>query len=321
MFFVVYGHCQIRKTMVRKYIYHFHMPLFFFISGLTFGDSDKLPFKEFFKKKFKAFIVPYIALNVVCYITRALLYHFNIFNSFGYLENFAGILYSNNKVFHLPCGSSWFLLSLFVAEIMFYFFKKYSRNDFELGIACAISGIVSYINSLSQYQIRGPWHIEATFTGVVFLFIGYIFIKNIKKFDFLFNDKWRMLFYGLIFGILGLFGSVINRSVSLDANVDGSIFLFYFNCLCTILGLICFVRVFLNHSILLKDVGKKTMIFLGYHQVLMGVINIYYPILLSTQPYMILFTVILMVIIHIVSVPVYKFLPGLVGKFKFLSKI
>ena len=154
MYFVIWGHCQKNKTIIRKYIYHFHMPLFFFISGLTFGESDKLPFKDFVKRKFKGLIVPYITLNVICYILRIVMFKLGIISHFEYLDNVAGTIFSNNSILPIPCGASWFMLSLFLVDIMFYFFKKYSRNDFELGIACAICGLISYANSLSMFAVK-----------------------------------------------------------------------------------------------------------------------------------------------------------------------
>ena len=321
MFFVVWGHCQKNNTFIRKYIYSFHMPLFFFISGLTFGESDKVPFKDYFKKKFKGLVIPYLTLNVICYILWVILFKCGIVSHFNYFENLCGIFYSNNKILTIPCGPAWFLLSLFVIDMMFYFFKKNCRNDFELGIVCSICGLVSYVNSLSGYQIRGPWHIEAVFTGIVFYYLGYLFMKNIKKFDFVLKDKGRMFFYGLIMGALGFAGQIINRRVSMDGNLYGSIFLFYFNSLCTTGGLILFVNFILNKSIIFKDIGKKTMFFLGYQYIVIVILKHYYPILGSGNLYMFINCLITFTILYILSIPVYKYLPWLVGKFKFLSKI
>ncbi len=120
MYFVVWGHCQKNYNFIRKYIYHFHMPIFFFISGLTFGDSDKIPFKVFAKKKFKSLVIPYFVMNIVCYILMVIMYRFGIIEEFSYLKNFFGIFYSNNKILPFPCGPGWFLLSLFLVNIIFY---------------------------------------------------------------------------------------------------------------------------------------------------------------------------------------------------------
>lgn len=316
MYFVVWGHCQKNYNFIRKYIYHFHMPIFFFISGLTFGDSDKIPFKVFAKKKFKSLVIPYFVMNIVCYILMVIMYKFGIIEEFSYLKNFFGIFYSNNKILPFPCGPGWFLLSLFLVNIIFYFLKKYSKTDFELGIACSICGILSYVNYLSEYQIRGPWHIESVFTGVVFFYIGYIFMKNIKELDFVFNSKSRMLLYGLFLGIFGFIGQYLNRRVSMDGSVYGSIFLFYFSSICTIIGLVLFVRLILNHSHIFKDIGKKTMFFLGYQFIIIDILLHFYPTLNNGHIYTFIMSIIIMILLYILSFFVYKFIPCIVGKFK-----
>ena len=48
------------------------MPIFFFISGLTFGENDKLPFKDYAKKRVKGLIIPYLFLNIICYIIKVI---------------------------------------------------------------------------------------------------------------------------------------------------------------------------------------------------------------------------------------------------------
>ena len=49
MFFIVYGH-TLRGGEVTTWIYTFHVPLFFFLSGATF-HGESLDIKIFLKKK------------------------------------------------------------------------------------------------------------------------------------------------------------------------------------------------------------------------------------------------------------------------------
>ena len=56
MILVLIGH---NDTILTNYIYSFHIPLFFFISGLTYkGNSVSL--KEVIKKRFRNIVIPYI---------------------------------------------------------------------------------------------------------------------------------------------------------------------------------------------------------------------------------------------------------------------
>lgn len=66
MFFVVPGHTAIYPPL-EKYIYSFHMPLFFMISGMTWR-KDKYPaFQDLLKDKAKRLLLPYVWLNLLVF--------------------------------------------------------------------------------------------------------------------------------------------------------------------------------------------------------------------------------------------------------------
>lgn len=315
MFFVVWGHNQKNGTFIRKYIYSFHMPMFFFISGLTFGDADQLPFNVFIKKKIKGLIVPYLALNVICYFLRMIYYYAGIIGKFDYLRNFLGIFYSSNRILPIPCGPSWFLVSLLLVDVIFYFFKRNTKSDFELGMACTICAIISYVNSICEWQIRSPFHFEAVLMGVMFYYLGYLFIKHIKKFDFILKDKMRMLTYGLVFGGAGVVIQYFNRRVSMDGNLYGSISLFFASSLSTIFGLILFVNLFMKKSRFFKTVGQNTIFYLGYHYNLITLVLLnFYPKLFNSNLYTFLVSVGMTIVLYPLAILAKKYCPILIGK-------
>lgn len=55
---VVMGHLAAEDQDLKRFIYCFHMPLFFFISGIVFNIKN-IKFKKFFIKKFKSVYLPY----------------------------------------------------------------------------------------------------------------------------------------------------------------------------------------------------------------------------------------------------------------------
>ena len=62
---VILGHLHV--PYMTTWIYTFHMPLFFFLSGVVFSGS-KYTFKEFLVKKIKSLVVPYFCLGFVIYL-------------------------------------------------------------------------------------------------------------------------------------------------------------------------------------------------------------------------------------------------------------
>ena len=57
-----------KNIFVLEVIYYFHMPLFFFISGLLSYYDKSNNFKEFLLKKFKSIIIPYIVFSIISFI-------------------------------------------------------------------------------------------------------------------------------------------------------------------------------------------------------------------------------------------------------------
>lgn len=316
MFFVIWGHVfPTNKGRIRKYIYSFHLPLFFFISGLTFRNSDKLPFKDFLKKKFKGLIIPYIVINIVCYIVMLILYNCNLVNNFSYLKDALGILYSNNSTFFQPSSPSWFLITLFLTELLFYFLKKKSTNDFNLGIAVSICGLIGYANSISKYQHFVPLHYDTIFMGIVFYYIGYLFMKNIDTIKSFFNTKIKMLLYGLSFGVIGMVAQYFNRRVSMHTNVYGSITLFLIGSVFTIVGLVLFVNLILKKSYLFKNIGKNTIFYLAYHRLIIDVIQYSYPKLVNSNIKILGIAILITIVLYPLSLLTKRFCPALIGKF------
>lgn len=316
MFFVIWGHCFPNiKGRVRKWIYSFHMPIFFFISGLTYKERDIEP-RDFVKKKFKDLIVPYILFNIISYIVLIIFYKKGIIEDFDYLENIIGAFYSQNEALRMPCGPSWFLTTLFLVEVGFYYLKRITKDDFQLTISVIICGLISYVNSISHYQVYSPWHLESAFTGIVFYHMGYMLSKNMYRLDNFMEHKFKAFFTGGLLGLIGAIITVYNRRVSLNSNDYGSIILFYISCICTILGLIIFVRLFMKKSVVFKNVGTRTMFYIGYHRLLLFVLAYYFPIALKGNRNIFLLALYIMVVMFPFAYVADKFFPLLCGKIK-----
>lgn len=115
IFLVLWGHVIYRSSPVFAFIYSFHMPLFFLISGFFFQSTLRLSPREFLYKKGMQLFYPWLLWCVLLGI-----YHFIHLRL--YEVNFlqAGILLFNRYF--------WFLKSLFLSYVIVYFacrlFKK-----------------------------------------------------------------------------------------------------------------------------------------------------------------------------------------------------
>ena len=67
MVLVIFAHDHIPKTL-KTFIYTFHMPLFFFLSGFLFSPAKYRSSSSFFISKCKSLIIPYFSFSIIVYI-------------------------------------------------------------------------------------------------------------------------------------------------------------------------------------------------------------------------------------------------------------
>lgn len=123
MLLVIMQYCEITG---QKYLLAFHMPLFFFLIGFVSGSRKNTKFLKWTVARFKRLMIPYLAfgsLFIVSYYVLSLLIgiDYNIINAFlGMVTGQYGF------VNQFLSGIYWFLMTLFVVELLAYPFCKLS---------------------------------------------------------------------------------------------------------------------------------------------------------------------------------------------------
>lgn len=67
-------------TPVRSFIYMFHMPLFFALSGYCFKEKYLTDFKTFAWHKVKGLYFPFVKYGLLFLLLHNVFYHLNIYN-------------------------------------------------------------------------------------------------------------------------------------------------------------------------------------------------------------------------------------------------
>ena len=169
---VILGHINFANYEIKPWIYSFHMPLFFFATGLTF-KSDPIKniddLKKYILKKGKCLIIPYILWGL-------------IFCEFSW-NNMLLVLYGSYYSIKLSgsLSSLWFLPVLFLASIRFYIvyswayrFKRYQI------VLVGITVIAFIIGKICPYFDKGyPFCTNISFVALGFLILGFL-IKYIE---------------------------------------------------------------------------------------------------------------------------------------------
>lgn len=180
MILVIIGHLNVPYADL--WIYTFHMPLFFFLSGTVFSGG-KYNFSEFLKKKIKSLVVPYFSLGfgIFLFFSALYLYYDNTGNiPPDFVESALDTPLNMFINFLVQRGywTVWFLACLFVAEIIFYFILKAGRK--KLSISIIISTVIC-IGGFVYYRLGGtalPWNIDIALIAQFFICMGYAFSNS-----------------------------------------------------------------------------------------------------------------------------------------------
>lgn len=121
MFLVLMQHAVIPGW---RYLLVFHLPLFFFLSGLVSGNKELPPFGQYVWSRFKRLMIPYFAFGVVDviihFILDAAVYH----QGYSVLYGLIGIITCQLEPWG-GIGVYWFLYTIFVAELLLYPINKF----------------------------------------------------------------------------------------------------------------------------------------------------------------------------------------------------
>ncbi len=136
---------------VQKFIYSFHMPLFFIISGLFIERSLRKPVKQFLINKLQVIVYPYIVWSV---LQRSLqIFASNYINHKG--VSFIDIL----KIPYKPIMQFWFLHTLLLIIISYVVWRKLFQFS---SISFFVFSVVIYCLHVFNVSF-GPW-------GALYLF-------------------------------------------------------------------------------------------------------------------------------------------------------
>lgn len=115
--------CQL-LNYICLFIYLFHMPLFFSISGYLFIDGCTMKkFSVILRNKFKRLIVPYLIIGILWVYPIRIISNYSGFVEHGFWYNII-----INIILGRDNGHLWFLPSLFLMFIISYFLEKYVKN-------------------------------------------------------------------------------------------------------------------------------------------------------------------------------------------------
>lgn len=174
---VIVGHTVVNKIAL-QFIYSFHMPLFFIISGYFFKFKED---RELMHKNYRRLIIPYIftALTVifVMIMRRVIRLDFKHIPSTALQWIYAGF-YGSGQRYTAPftiykIGTIWFLLALFFASLIFNYSSRFNKPSLQILFILTMA----YIGYKTSKFIWLPFSIQAGAVATIFLLIGFYMHK------------------------------------------------------------------------------------------------------------------------------------------------
>lgn len=267
---VVLGHTYYGPQVLYNLIYCFHMPLFFVIAGYTYNKArnDQLGFRLFAKKKARQLLGPYVLFAFIILllqiIWRSLLLKEVI--TFDYVKkNMVGIVLCYSSMNYMPnCSPIWFLLCLFLADLLFFWQIKLGKNG--SWIAATVCMVVAYAFSKMPHDYNTfPWKFPVFLMASFFMYVGYMLRQFVD------NHCVNKLSLPAI-AVVALFTSLVievatGNSVGMNENNYGQLLVFLLTSIpisCAII-LLCRSATFLSRIKPLIWVGRNTLYVVGFN--------------------------------------------------------
>lgn len=184
LFLVVFGHVLESHGTLFNWIFTFHMPAFFFLSGMTFRPEKYRNYGHFLKDKWKKRIVPYFIITLIGFLICMIRPDYRT----PVLED--GLRYQLTWIFYyaqpknLYIGQVWFLVGLFMAEwISYTWFRIFGKCPLTVKcyslLALALLAVnIRRIDVFLPAMGRLPWKIDTGFGAAVFVIAGYYANQN-----------------------------------------------------------------------------------------------------------------------------------------------
>lgn len=195
---VILGHTSQLSNIAIEWIFSFHMPLFFWISGYFYKDAESIA--SYAKKKFTTLIWPYFLYSII----------FLIINCFVVREDRNLII---NEILGGLSGQGtdgilWFFPALFWTEIIFFLLKKYTKEFLPISIiACVLCG--NLFSGYTNYQ-SGFLKIPSALFAIGFYYCGWL----TKSYDLLGQIRRMSLLVYLAFHLMLL--AIFHPNLSLN---------------------------------------------------------------------------------------------------------
>ena len=238
MVLVVVGHAPGLNPFVMNFIYAFHMPVFFFLSGLLLSEQKlALPLRRFIVLQVRSLGIPYLFFFLLSYLywlpTHRLAAAAKTLGPMAWWEPLLGLLMGNQHAWVVN-AVLWFFLCLFMTTCIYFIAKRFFSTGF-LALVFSSLGIVFALFYVPSWP-RWLWTLDSTLIALGFYAAGHFARAYYPQLAQLSRPRAAILV--LVLGLVLLAGTALNGKVDLNSLVFGNLpFLYFVNAYIGIVGL------------------------------------------------------------------------------------
>lgn len=215
---VVLGHSFYQtNSLIVDWMYQFHVPLFFFVSGYLFNVSvNEKPLQPYIYLSRKAvrLLLPYFALSTLLFVPKVLLSQYMVRPIQASWNEYALMLiypYRNVN------GSYWFLPTLFlifVFAVIVHFFLQRLKHRTSLTVTTLLLTLLALANISLPFSHDTLFNVIGVIHYAFYFALGY-FVFSFGLMRFLDEGKTAFLVFLFTF-VVSIIGLHVNKSPLMD---------------------------------------------------------------------------------------------------------
>lgn len=269
IFLIYLGHCGSEAGKAYPFVFTFHVPLFFFLSGCTENIEYNDGVKKGIWKKIIGILIPYYMFGVLSLV-------FNVICEFSPASDIGVNLYSlfvKGAIRNQFCvGTLWFLSCLFVMGVMFQILKMIKQRwiIFIIGLVtfyCAANFIVPNPVVVPHWN----YNIDSMLFYIVFYIIGYLLYPIIQKMLEL-NTTYKKVVFTFILLCSLIYTAYLYAGLDvISSRIYNGCWVFVVQPCIVIIFVVCISHLLRNNTYI-KEIGKNTLYICGNDMIVKSLI-------------------------------------------------
>ena len=312
IFCIFLGHFGTSAGNAYWFVFTFHVPLFFFLSGCAENLSADIPLYKYVLKNIKTILIPCYLFAIISVVLQCVFTNTHVEVLPSLIQILKGCIRN-----HFFASGLWFLTCLFVIKIVFYILRKLLKFKVLVLLVCLAFYFVAQLVITPKPIITPnmPYNIDSACYYIVFYAIGYCCFGAIRSVFAL--DSTAKKIGCILVGIASFaFSSALFFGKNLFYFFASNTIIYLIDCLFSPLIIISFVLVvskLMETVNLFVELGRNTLFLCGSEHIIKSLVPICLQIIgleinLPNPVAAYIYTFVLLILSYKICIPIEKWI-------------